>query len=99
MLAVSTTILIFFKTPFVLDINAMALLVFLSRAARTLFVTSNFWLVSHHCLYLACFLTRSGRPLIWTSKCQLRRTSWPSSNSQSFRWFFGYDVQVEERTY
>ena len=57
---------------YILRVRAVALLVFLTRATGARFIATDFWLVAHHSLNLAGFLTGWRRALIWPGKRQRR---------------------------
>ena len=56
--------------PIRLGVDAVALLILLTRAARAGLVASNFRLVSDDRLDFAVFLARGSRALIWSSETQ-----------------------------
>src|SRR5712691_4263277 len=74
--------------------RAVALLVFLSRTARTRIVAADLRRAAYDSLYFAAFFAGRGCALIRAGESQ--RTTRPSSLTQGFRWFLFDDLQVEE---
>src|SRR5215207_832394 len=76
-------------------VDAVALLIFLSRAAGAGFVAPNFGLVPYNRLYFAVFLSGRGCALVWSGESQRRGPPRRAPLLQTLRCLLRNDLQVE----
>src|SRR4030095_73786 len=97
MLTHSASISGYSKTEFRLGVDAMTLLIFLSRTTWARFIASDLRLVTHDSFCFRRFLACRSSALIRPSERQRRWAAGPPSNLECFRWFLGNNLQVEQR--